>query len=153
MLDPLTAIGLASNIVQFVDFGAKILSTSRELHQSESGATVKNLEIEAMTLHLTGLVGQLSKHSLDSTSFQRRKEQSPAEKSLRGLAEICESIARELIKTLGSIKKEKSGHAWISVYQALRSVWAGDRIDSLRSRLVSIRDEISFHLLSALRLV
>ena len=37
MLDPLTAIGLASNIVQFVNFGSKVISTSLELYYFDDG--------------------------------------------------------------------------------------------------------------------
>jgi len=42
-MDPLTALGLAANIIQFVDFASKLLSTGQELYQS--GASAPNLEL------------------------------------------------------------------------------------------------------------
>jgi hypothetical protein len=36
-MDPLTAIGLAGNIVQFVDYGSKIAGKARHIHNSSNG--------------------------------------------------------------------------------------------------------------------
>lgn len=154
MIDPLTAIGLAGNVVQFVDFGARLISTGRELYQSEIGALINNLEIEAIALHLTGIVGHLAKTS-SQTKGPREAAQSltASGMSLIRLAELCEEIARDLIMTLGRIKKQNSGRVWGSVRQALSSIWSHDKIDGLLKRLVQMRDEIALHLLTYLRLV
>jgi hypothetical protein len=40
-MDPLTAVGLTSNIISFIDFAAKVVDTTVEIHQSVSGARTR----------------------------------------------------------------------------------------------------------------
>jgi hypothetical protein len=47
-MDPLTALSVAGNIIQFVDFSYKLISSSYKLYESASGALVENLELEAI---------------------------------------------------------------------------------------------------------
>ena len=49
MLDPLTAIGLASAIVQFVDYGSKVIGMASEMYKSADGALKDNAELEDWT--------------------------------------------------------------------------------------------------------
>lgn len=39
-MDPLTAIGLASNILSFIDFGVKLTAAAYEVYGSADGATI-----------------------------------------------------------------------------------------------------------------
>jgi hypothetical protein len=38
-MDPLTAIGLAGNILAFIDFGTKLAKAAYEVYESKDGAT------------------------------------------------------------------------------------------------------------------
>lgn len=53
MLDPLTALGLASNIIQLVDFTSKLLSKTKDLRFH--GENVDNARLEAITVDLVYL--------------------------------------------------------------------------------------------------
>ncbi len=55
MLDPLTALSIASSIVQFVDYGSKLLSKSYELYESADGTTIGNAELEVIAKDLQDL--------------------------------------------------------------------------------------------------
>ena len=50
MLDPLTSLGLASNIVQLVHFSADLVSSVKEIHQNGSSINVQSLRIIASDL-------------------------------------------------------------------------------------------------------
>jgi hypothetical protein len=52
MLDPLTALSLAGNIVQFVDFSTKLLAKGHELYKSADGTSVGYSELEAIAKDL-----------------------------------------------------------------------------------------------------
>jgi hypothetical protein len=52
-MDPLTAVSLAANVVQFVDFATRLVSAGNELRLSSKGALAINLEIEGVTKRLT----------------------------------------------------------------------------------------------------
>jgi hypothetical protein len=54
-MDPLTAVGLAGNIITFVDFSIEVLSRARQLYDSASGATAENEELESLTKNLKAL--------------------------------------------------------------------------------------------------
>jgi hypothetical protein len=42
-MDPLSALGLAASVVQFIDFGAKIISHAKEIEKNGSSATVQHI--------------------------------------------------------------------------------------------------------------
>src|SRR5271170_5692776 len=54
-MDPLTAVGLASNIIQFVEVASRILSAARKLHSSADGIAFGNEEPEVLALNLRDL--------------------------------------------------------------------------------------------------
>ena len=47
-MDPFTAIGLASNILSFIDFSAQLINGAREIYDSTSGTTEDNKSREAI---------------------------------------------------------------------------------------------------------
>lgn len=42
-MDPLTALGLAANIAQFIDFGSKLISTTKEIAVAGQSVSVGHL--------------------------------------------------------------------------------------------------------------
>ena len=57
MLDPITALGVAGNVVQFVDFGVNLLTRGFEIRQT--GSTRGNDKLEALTRDLINLSDNL----------------------------------------------------------------------------------------------
>lgn len=45
MLDPLTALGVASNVVQLADFSLGLFRDAKEIHSRGSSVEVRNLKI------------------------------------------------------------------------------------------------------------
>lgn len=64
-MDPLTALGLAGNIVQFIDFSCKILSDSYEIYRA--GSTSEHEEINFIATDLSTLADRIQ-HGLGSAS-------------------------------------------------------------------------------------
>jgi hypothetical protein len=52
MLDPLTALSLAGNIIQFVDFATKLFIKGREIYNPAEGLSVCDQELEMITKDL-----------------------------------------------------------------------------------------------------
>lgn len=46
-MDPLSALSVAAAVVQFVDYGTRLVSKTRELYKSTQGALTTNIELEA----------------------------------------------------------------------------------------------------------
>jgi hypothetical protein len=58
-MEALTAVGLASNVVQFISFTREVISTSRQI-TGDAGGLVTNLELEAIAKNLKHLSSQLT---------------------------------------------------------------------------------------------
>ena len=155
VLDPLSTISLAGNVVQFVEFTTKLVDKGHEIYRSGDGALIENLELEAITRNLTGLLGPLTKPLRDastlSSSNSARMESNDL--ALKNLSESCASVAKDLLHTLEGIKANGSHRKWNSVRQALKASWSSEKIESLVKRISRCRDELSFHLILVLRLV
>jgi hypothetical protein len=50
MLDPLSALGLASNVIQLVDFASRLVKKGTEIHLR--GETVDNAKLQDVTINL-----------------------------------------------------------------------------------------------------
>jgi hypothetical protein len=146
-MDPLTAFSLAGTIIQFVDYGTKILRGSKGLYDSASGASVVNDEIETRTKDLLDLVIKLRRPlSLESTSADYATYT-----ALRELCNGCRKVADELIARLQRLKVEGQHRAWKSFRQAIKSAWSQKDIDMLCKRLSEFRRSLDTHILSSLR--
>lgn len=152
MLDPLTALGLASNIVQLITFTGSIISKSNEIANSAQGGTVENLELEAITANLQTLSSQIitprphhDEGGRESASVRQATTQ------LRELCEGCSEISQELLEVIRQIGGRKRSKNWSSFRQALLSVWKEKKIEALSKRLERYRRQIDTALLVSLR--
>jgi hypothetical protein len=97
---PLDAISLAAAILQFVDFGSKLMIESYNVYHSASGATE---DADALTLATTTLQDlayrlQIPKYAKTTTD----------ELALHNLARGCETLAQELLNILAELEVSPS---------------------------------------------
>ena len=146
MLDPLTAISLSGSILQFVDFGSKVISGSYEIYQSGKGALQENLEIENITKEVNRLnVKILSSETEPPSPHLNALSQDDA--SLRKLAESCKLVADDLLDMLQELKaRPSSGRSrkWTSFRAAVanQTPWNKDKVQNLEKRLHRIQEHI-----------
>ena len=148
-MDPLTALGLAGNLIQIVDFSCKLFSSSRSLYASATGTSSENIEIEAIAIDLERLNVNLQ------ASLQTNNpccQLSSSDQALVELSKACQNLARELIKALEDLKINGPHRKWKSLHQALRSIWAEEHISAKVNRLSAIREELNSRVLIDLRL-
>jgi hypothetical protein len=87
MLDPLTALSVAGTIVQFADFGTKVLTQSLVL-LSRNGRSDVVAELTMVTLELNTLCAKLNQPlQLDSLSLSEITEQ-------QALKNLCDAFQR-----------------------------------------------------------
>lgn len=141
-MEVLAAIGLAANIIQFVDFSGKLISKANEIQKSGTGALAENINIEAATNDLALLRTKVhdSAESTDDTT-------------LRELCQSCDAVATELLTVLGTVKVHGKQSKWKSFRQALKSVWSKEDIALLEQRLARFRDELNLRVAVDLRSV
>lgn len=148
-MDPFTALGLASNVIQIVDFSCKLVSKGQEIYKSVDGTSVENVDTEAVANDLDLLNTNLQR-SLDASN-NNNESLSKDDQSLVNLCGKCSELARELQAKLDSLKVAGKHRRWKSARQALKSVSGKDGIEQIANRLAAYRDEINLNITVSLR--
>ena len=150
VLDPFSALSLATNVVQFVQFGSHLISEAGELYHSATGSSVGNAELKKIYDQLDQLSARLAASS--STDTFNITQRSPAENELRKIAASCQETCKEL---LDLVRDLSIGHGargwWRSFQQASRSAWKKKDIDALQKRLDEYRSSLTVHLAEIIR--
>ncbi|KAI1126986.1 hypothetical protein F5Y10DRAFT_201880 [Nemania abortiva] len=97
----LAFIGLASNILQFLQIGMRVAAGAYELYRSGSGTTTMNARLEADTIELRSLMGQLRSSSLSSNTNTSR---TTAEDQLSSSVESCIETSDTLLGVLDELR-------------------------------------------------
>ena len=104
---PLSALTVATSVVQFVDFASKLISGSTKLYSSVDGRHEEHANLYRITQTLSELSQDLQR-PLDSDSPSQHIQ------DLQSLCQDTNRVAEELIEVLDSIKlqSDKSGTRW-----------------------------------------
>lgn len=162
VLDPFSALGLASNVVQFVDFGTKLFSGAAELYHSVDGTLAVNAVLETITEDLSSLSAELG-----NASFYRTQDVSADVENLIRLALSCKDLADKVLLVLTGLKVPKGHRKWVltglkvpkghrkwkSIRHALASAWREKDIRAYMEQLDKFRSQMTVHLVAILRLV
>jgi hypothetical protein len=149
-LDPFTALALAGNIVQFVDFSSKLFNATREISGSVSGSTSDNVELSHIANHLQGVCDQLMTPTLRIDPYTGLPH--PEETALRDLAHNCKATGDELQRALQTLRTKLKGNnrRWESFRVALLTIWKKRDIDAMCKRLESYKSSLALHLVQQL---
>jgi len=133
-MEAFAALSLASAVVQFVDFGSRLVSKTNNLR--ENGFSKEVTDIKAAATTLSRLSDEL-KASFPATS--------PEEKEMKELAARCKDLAEQLLVVMKKIEKDVSVQqtAWRSFRQAIRMVMSKDEVKELTERIGLIRETMN----------
>ncbi|MCJ1397597.1 hypothetical protein MMC11_000792 [Xylographa trunciseda] len=145
MLDPFTALSLASTVVQFVDFGSKLIKEGSELYHSAGGALTVNAELEKITVDLKQLTNKLETPPLPGTTSTENTKENEA---LRNLAGSCSKAAEELLEVLEDLKVKGTNRQWQSLRQALRTSHKKDKIRGIEKKLDKLQKMLNTRLIA-----
>lgn len=136
-MDPVGALGLAANIVQFIAFGHKLLSSVKEIISSPRGTTD---EIEHMTL-LTVVIKNINLPMLESALFQN----DPAKILLREITQESLRVADKLMEKLSKLQVKQTGVArkFEAFAVASKYWWTKDEIHGLKTRLFELESRLA----------
>ncbi|KAE9381924.1 hypothetical protein N431DRAFT_539452 [Stipitochalara longipes BDJ] len=149
MLDPMTALSLAGNIVQFVDFSTKLIVKGHELYTSCDGASVGNAELEVIAKDLQELNERLKPSQTEQAGTTRLTDSDIA---LCKLSEQCSRVAGELISALEKLKVQGTANRrWKSFRQALKWLMKKEEVEAIAQRLQTFRNELDLHILVSMR--
>jgi len=153
-MDPLSALSLAGSIVQFVDFGIKLLSGAGELYRSHTGTLKINDQIELTTNDLKALIIKLRCSFYPDTRPDPINEDDEAQRdSFRRICDEATDVAQELLERLSKLKVGDESHRTIrSFKQAIEATWKKKEIIALQGRLQSLKNLLETKVLFSVRL-
>jgi len=142
MLDPLTAISLASSVVQFTDFGIKLIRGSIKLYKTPDGVHADYADLETKIDHARKFAKRVMR-PFDNTGEPMSRD----EEELRELAKSCGLIALDLLSVLHDLKVKKPagpGRMWESFRKVVeaRTPWNKDKIEALSKRLRTLQESM-----------
>ncbi|CAJ2502582.1 Uu.00g099760.m01.CDS01 [Anthostomella pinea] len=143
-MDPFAAIGLAGNIVAFVDFGYKLVAAAKSIHTSASGSSEHNEDLASMTRHFRSVVADLQ-------GANSAGSMSDGEVALHQIATECDSVSKDILKFLDEVKTKKSNSKRESLRTAFRDWRKKDRKDELELKLDRCRQQLNLQIASLSR--
>ncbi|KAL2815415.1 hypothetical protein BDW59DRAFT_166821 [Aspergillus cavernicola] len=136
-MDPLSAIGLASSILQFIEFGVNLCQGFSEVASSTTGLTDGNTHISIVVEDL--------KQATDGLSVKIHGD-SKQERELVQLAGNCQEVSLELAEILSKLRVKRGDRVWSSVRVAWKSTLKQKKIASIEKRLADYRAQIVLRL-------
>ncbi|KAI0544126.1 hypothetical protein F4679DRAFT_566109 [Xylaria curta] len=129
-MESLVALGLASNIVQFIDFTSKLIASTRTLYKSAHQKSANNLVLQKVADDLTRLSDAIivPNHLGDD--------------SLRQLALSAKEVARDLLAVLDDLQIKGTKTAWKSFLLALKEVRHKDIVVSITSSITTLQTQM-----------
>ncbi|PVI02177.1 hypothetical protein DM02DRAFT_702654 [Periconia macrospinosa] len=146
-MEALTAIGLAANVVQFVQFATKIVSHTMRVYRtkeaSEGDLTIGKLT-SSLEAHSKALCSSLEYQESDGFSL------SVADKEILEMCRQCEELTRKLLATLGGLRSSKTT-MWGSFIGVLKTSWSEEEIEKLCQTLDRYRQQIALLMMASVR--
>ena len=148
MLDPMSALGFACNIIQIVDFSLEAVAKFRELYKD--GASSENRDLEDMALRLKSLrVSLVTVHPITRQSRPVFVD----DKEIQALADECCKTADELTAELDTLKISGPNNRRQAVQKFYRSIRRKSVVEGIQRKLDGYQKLLDTRILVNLRLV
>ncbi|KIW78743.1 hypothetical protein Z517_08582 [Fonsecaea pedrosoi CBS 271.37] len=145
-MDPITAVSIAGNAIQFVDFTAKLISKGAELYKYNTLSEHVELRKAAVQLRSFQLPHKLDDlRSLQTTSLT--EDQSLLLSQLEEAYSYCTDCAEQIIEAVGKLTVSGDHRKWKSFRHALSSVMGVSKLDDASRRLSNARQQLMLFLL------
>lgn len=122
MLDPLTALSIASSVIRIIDFGCKLVSETQQIYHSASGATKDNVTLREITEDIIILDTNLSRQN------QNNQRLSPDDIVLGNIADSCAREAKILLGLLVELAVHPDATQWKSFKKAIKSARKKEKV-------------------------
>lgn len=149
IMDPFSALGLAGNIVQFLDFGCKLFSKAKDIHRN--GSIAEHTDMLAVTDDLRRYTMKLHKGLRPTGTLQLALSEDDT--AFLDICDGCLKVAEELEQVVKTLQLPGRPSKWKSFRQALKSVCGKERLTELKTRLDLYNEQVNRRLLASVQYV
>jgi len=151
-MEAIIALGVAGNVIQFLDFGQKLISTTLEIYTAGSGATFSNKESETLLKDFIESIDTVSENLLQyDTRLGEKLSQATAQNGLQDIIDDCRNLAAELLARFEKLKSQRKPGRWQSTVKAVKFMWQDSELVKLQERLSKYQSQVAWHILLSLR--
>lgn len=147
-MDPLTAIGLASNVFSFISFASGLIKGTLEISGSTTGCSIDITNIDRVCAQLQDLCDGLQ--SGTEYKIPGAQAENHATKTFVAVKSLCaawKSDGDELLRITKELRtKDGSKGKWDSFRVALKKAWKKSSIDELEARLSRTQITMTMHI-------
>lgn len=153
-MEALSALALAGNTVQFIDFASKLCGTSIEIYRNAHGASASRAQSESLLKSFIATIDDVTSNlgryclALSATSEQAN---SKGETQISYITSDCRVMAQDLLQRYNKLKLAGKPGKWQSFTTGVKCMWKKHELDELEARLERNRNELEWHILLSLR--
>lgn len=135
-MEPLTALALSGNILQFIDGTGKLIKEARQICKSVNGFTTANRDAIAVYDDFRTAAAGLAARPPPSSTL------SGDDAAVVSLAERCQELSDELVQGLQQLQAKNPGSKREAIRVALRTLRDKGELESLETRLDRYRQQL-----------
>jgi len=148
-MDPLTALSLAANVCQFVEYAIKIVSKGNKLRNSPDGLLVEHADLYAASRTIIELNNRLVTSAREHSQAVGFSADAGSDEIKRA-CEAINQVAGELIETLEKLRLPSHAGRWRSMRQAVKAVAGKSGVEKMKNDLAVQRQRLDTALLTSL---
>ncbi|KAF4966307.1 hypothetical protein FSARC_5979 [Fusarium sarcochroum] len=142
-MEALAVASLTGNILQFIEFTSRMISSTHQI--SAAGSKKEHLELETIAEEL-----RRSSRIINTQRLSDNVEpDSEADNTLAQISKQCIDVTDQLLAALNFIKRKSGASKAKNFYQALKSEWKAGEIEALQRRVDRIGDALNRHLMTS----
>ncbi|KAL8739517.1 MAG: hypothetical protein Q9190_007688 [Brigantiaea leucoxantha] len=147
-MEPLSALNLAGNILQFVQFAFGLLNSTQNIYRSASGASEENQHLDDIYAKLYNFCNQLNNEASNGTNSGNDAAASKYASDLTETAKTCQKDCKILLEIVEKLRvKDNSKKRWWRCFsKAMQEVWLSDDIARLKARIDDSRASLILRL-------
>lgn len=147
-MEATAALGLAGNVVQFVDFSQKLCHMFLEIRNMSQGITESNADAQRCAETFLGSLGQVN---ADLHIYSEVLNGANGNSQLEAITKRCEHIAGELLSRLKALSVKGRPRRLKAAVATVKSMWKEDELLKILEELRKHRDELMYIIILSTR--
>jgi hypothetical protein len=145
------AVGLAGNIVQFLDFSQKLTKTILEIWKSTTGSTKSNQNLAVTVQTFLQGLDSVASDLQEYRGFLGQLQPEIQDDHIQIVIEGCRHVADDLVSRLEKLRTTSRSTRWNALVTALKCLWKESELEEMDKQLGRLRRELETRVLFSLR--
>lgn len=123
MMEAVAALGIAGNVVQFLDFASKLCSTTLQIYNTADGVITSNSQTEALLKDFIESVDEVSSDLVEyraALQSMSNRARSSGEGQIVSIILDCEVLAEDLVTQFERLKASGKPGRWKSLVMGVK---------------------------------